>query len=204
MKPILFSTPMVKAILEGRKTHTRRVIKEDKRGTWEAVNDVRRNSEYGATVPCYLLREISVDDKSPNIMYPKYDVGDILWVRETWRICPDGIFCYKAIGDCDTCSTTRENAFNINWKPSIFMPREACRLFLKITDIRVQRLQEITEEDAMAEGVKAYGPNNCSGTSARIAFAQLWDSLNERRGYEWRVNPWVWAISFERIKKPAK
>jgi hypothetical protein len=91
-------------------------------------------------------------------------------------------------------------ADGLKWRPSIFMPKEAARLFLQVANVRVERLQDITEEDALKEGVKAYGPNNCSGTSARIAFAELWDSLNEKRGYGWNTNCWVWVIEFERVE----
>jgi hypothetical protein len=74
------------------------------------------------------------------------------------------------------------------------MPREAARIFLRVTNVRVERVQEITKEDAVKEGAKAYGPNNCSGTSARIAFAELWDGVYNN----WRENPWVWVYEFER------
>jgi hypothetical protein len=83
------------------------------------------------------------------------------------------------------------------WRPSIYMPREAARIFLRVTNVRVERVQEITEEDAVKEGAKAYGPNNCSGTSARIAFAELWDGVYNN----WRENPWVWVYEFERVSE---
>lgn len=194
-RPILFNTEMVKEILGDRKTKTRRLVKEDKRGQWVAVNNAR-NHEYGASVPCYLHREVSVDDKSRNIMYPKYDVGDILWVRETWSKDENGEYVY-----CTNYGTTEDDSFPpsmFKWRPSIHMPREAARIFLKVTDVRVERLQEITEEGAIKEGVKAYGPNNCSGTSARIAFAQLWDSIYKN----WSENPWVWVIEFNKEERP--
>jgi hypothetical protein len=85
------------------------------------------------------------------------------------------------------------------WKPSIHMPREAARIFLKVTNVRVERLQDISEDEAIKEGAKAYGPNNCSGTSARIAFAEIWDKTTTE--HEWRTNPWVWVIEFEKISK---
>ena len=77
------------------------------------------------------------------------------------------------------------------------MPREAARIFLRVTNVRVERLQEITEDEAIKEGAKAYGQNNCSGTSARIAFAEIWDRTTTE--YEWRTNPWVWVYEFERV-----
>lgn len=181
-KPILFSTEMVRAILDGRKTQTRRVVKPSvfEKGTNWFWNP------------------------NENICLAQYRKGDVLWVRETFCEVP---YEYNHIPIKGGHITTPKYAYKADskrdytgiWKPSIHMPKEAARIWLEVTDVRVERLQEITEEDARAEGVKAYGPNNCSGTSARIAFAQLWDSLNEKRGYEWRVNPWVWVIEFERI-----
>lgn len=196
MKPIIFSTPMVQAILAGRKTQTRRVVKEDRRGEWAAVNGVRNNSEYGASVPCYLHRETAVDDISRNIMYPNYDVGDILWVRETWspvQVLPKR-YLYKA----DAENGGEGDGLPIRWRPSIYMPREAARLFLRVTDVRVERVQDISEADAKAEGVT---PINDSECGYRGAFRELWNALNAKRGYDWYTNNWVWVYTFERITK---
>ncbi len=215
--PILFSTPMVQAILDGRKTMTRRVVGEDKRGEWTAFNDVRKNSEYGASVPCYLNREISIDDKSRNIMYPKYDVGDKLWVRETWAYIDRGFggdaggYVYRASENGQLWETETEGW---RWRPSIHMPKEAARIWLEVTNVRVERLQDITEEDARVEGVSfeeamefsGWSPsyNDPDGSNAwpnyREAFKHLWDSLNKKRGYGFEYNPWVWIIEFE-VKK---
>ncbi len=207
MKPIIFSTPMVQAILAGRKTQTRRIVKEDKRGQWVAVNNAR-NHEYGASVPCYLHREVSVDDKSRNIMYPKYDVGDILWVRETWSRDESGEYVYRT-----NYGTTEDDSFPpsmFKWKPSIHMPREAARIFLKVTNVRVERLQDITEEDARAEGVNGIPrstvlyPNDSyilKYNDYIYPFKQLWNSLNQKRGYGWDTNPWVWVYEFEKISR---
>jgi hypothetical protein len=208
---------------------TRRVIGEDKRGVWSAVNDVRENSDSGAEVPCYLHREISVDDTSRNVMYPRYDVGDVLWVRETW-----GNWSYDEPGS-NACYFTYfadypEQAETFEWpepdefgdkiicdlpkrRPSIFMPRTAARLFLRVTDVRVERVQEITEEDARAEGCITFCDKIGDGKfddviefdlTARDAFCELWDELNKKRGYGWDTNPWVWVISFERTEKPGE
>ena len=205
MKPIIFSTPMVQAILAGRKTQTRRVVKEDRRGEWAAVNGVRNNSEYGdASVPCYLHRETSVDDISRNIMYPKYDVGDILWVRETWspvQVLPKR-YLYKA----DAENGGEGDGLPIRWRPSIHMPREAARLFLRVTNVWAERVQDITQAGALAEGIPLcpgwkYELSECNCTE--LAFADLWNKLNAKRGYGWDKNPWVWVYSFERVDKPA-
>lgn len=224
IKPILFSTPMVQAILAGRKTMTRRVVKEDRRGEWAAVNGVRNNSEYGASVPCYLHRETAVDDISRNIMYPKYDVGDILWVRETWsttdkcELYPPWPstgehFMHKA--DSPDCEAAKE----ARWFPSIRMPKDAARLFLRVTDVRIERVQEITFLDALDEGIKAdFTPPDGwaeddaiaiagamrAQNGAIAAFRDLWDTLNAKRGYGWDINPWVWVYRFERVERPAE
>lgn len=213
-KPILFSAPMVQAILDGRKTMTRRVIGEDKRGEWAAVNDVRKRDP-SATVPCYLDREIAVDDKSRNIMYPRFDAGDILWVRETHfrddcdptcagrndeNECPfnrvgDSCYGYKtqyAGGRCD----------GVRWRPSIHMPREAARIFLRVTDVRVERVQDIDDGQAVKEGCSGLYLDGATFVSAKGRFHALWDGLYARRGYGWDANPWVWVISFERIEAP--
>lgn len=216
-KPILFSTEMVRAILDGRKTMTRRLVKEDKRGQWVAVNNAC-NHEYGASVPCYLHREASVDDKSRNIMYPKYDVGDILWIGE--EIDMPTIYGGTVIyGKAD----------GLKWRPSIHMPREAARIFLKVTNVRVERLKKITLEDIKKEGIKATGAWDCM--DYLDAFAELWDSIyaepkavknsdgeilyyksypwediqetKEYKGKPWYVygNPWVFVYEFERVSE---
>lgn len=189
MKPILFNTEMVQAILDGRKTVTRRVIKPQPNNI-EMLNGVFSNG---------LLKIFYDFDEGINIKAP-YEVGDILYVRETFKRNMDGYsgidfggYSYKA-----DCKKVFKDSYN-PWRPSIHMPKEAARIFLKVTDVRVERLQDITEEQAEKEGVKAYGQNNCSGTSARIAFAELWDSISETE-FEWRANPWVWVIDFERVE----
>ena len=136
-------------------------------------------------------------DSCPPTAIAKYQVGDILWVRETWGKDENGEYVYRT-----NYGTTEDDSFPpsmFKWKPSIHMPKEAARIFLKVTNIRVERLQDISEEEAIKEGAKAYGPNNCSGTSTRIAFAEIWDKTTTE--HEWRTNPWVWVIEFEKISK---
>lgn len=177
MKPILFNTEMVQAILEGRKTQTRRVIKPQPKE--DLITDMLNKYTYA--------------------------VGDILWVRETWNDLSnnEGNFVYLADGDKGLKDkffgvlTTKD----IKWKPSIHMPKASARIFLKVTDVRVERLQDITEEDARAEGViPIYGNEFASEKRHYPAFARLWDSLNAKRGFGWDTNPWVWVIQFERVE----
>lgn len=204
-KPILFSTPMVQAILEGRKTMTRRIceypISENETHGWSIT-------ETGA--------EYSIKGKlsRPICRYGK--IGTILWVRETFaNSLNKGEFCYKS--DTDNPIYLDKNW---KWKPSLFMPKSACRIFLKITDIRVERLQDISEDDATKEGIElinhncfknymqskewAYNNQNQNGFEMVEdpigSFASLWSSINGEQS--WNDNPWVWVISFEKIDKP--
>lgn len=154
MKPIIFSTEMVRAILDGRKTQTRRVIKVTNPNEWEGINNCR-DSECGASVPCYLYRPEATEGRG--IHYPRYDVGDNLWVRETFCEIP---YEYERIPIGGGHITLPKYAYRADskidytgiWRPSIHMPREAARLFLLVKAVRVERLQDINEEDAIAEG----------------------------------------------------
>jgi len=190
MKPIIFSTPMVKAILEGRKTQTRRVIKvDDDPENWKI-------SIEGTSI---------VRTEPYDVKLPRYAAGDILWVRETWATVSSGIIEYKATYiEPYTGSTEIDHiGKKITWRPSIYMPREAARIFLKVTNVRVERLQDITEEDAKAEGCIDGKSKDVLkfDLTARDVFAKLWNSINAKRGYRWETNPWVWVIEFERINK---
>lgn len=193
--PIIFNTPMVRAILDERKTQTRRVIKP--RDPWKPASDgspayvpvLMENGEWGWSFDGCIYGIIG---RSP------YQPGDLLWVRETWGKDDNGEYVYRT-----NYGTTEDDSFPpsmFKWKPSIHMPREAARIFLRVTNVRVERLQEITEEEAVKEGARAYGHNNCNGTSARIAFAEIWDKTTTK--YEWRTNPWVWVIEFKVVQKP--
>ena len=188
MKPIIFSTPMVQAILDGRKTQTRRVIK---------IEDITNNFDIDVDGSAYAYINPATGDSCPPTAIAKYQVGDILWVRETWGKDENGEYVYRT-----NYGTTEDDSFPpsmFKWRPSIHMPKDAARIFLKVTNVRVERLQDISEDEAIKEGAKAYGPNNCSGTSARIAFAEIWDKTTTE--HEWRTNPWVWVIEFEKISK---
>ena len=206
--PILFSTDMVKAILEGRKTMTRRVIKPQPtdaglefatacEGEFSAWQDDGLN-----------LDEHSEDGGPCQRLCPYGQVGDRLWVRETYKLHtydghPDDIqemLVYKAGGLSKWFKLNEINPepkFEFTkWTHSIHMPRWASRINLEITEIRVERVKEISLSDAISEGVARLDPN--WHTTAVIDFCNLWDSINAKRGYSWESNPWVWVISFKR------
>lgn len=202
MKPILFSTQMVQSILEGRKTMTRRIIKPQPkliessgRWYWEKALDVNGSPLVDASRNWWEYYGTS----------PYGKVGEVLWVRETW-VHTGAYFIYKAGNKWsdewlnDDYVPTGEK---IKWKPSIFMPKEACRIFLEITDIRVERLQEISEEDAIKEGISKCRPTNSKKGMYHTApiglFKELWQSINGKES--WDSNPFVWVIEFKRIDK---
>lgn len=220
-RPIIFSAPMVRAILEGRKTQTRRAVRhqppdiaglyfEDRGGLWWAYMPP---GEPAAVDP---------------YRCPYGLPGDRLWVREQWRPWwDDDLYCciqyrdmsvrkpdieddatgYKFADDCD-------KAPEIKWKSPIFMPRWASRITLEITGIRVERVQEISEDDARAEGisegcgndVESCAMDNCrldigcpAEMTYRKGFREAWNTINAHRGFSWDANPWVWVIEFKEI-----
>jgi len=138
-------------------------------------------------------------------IFPRYEVGDRLWVRETLRKSNIGIPTRYAADDCPVFrdgETPTVWPFNKSSCPSIFMPRWASRITLEITEVRVERLQEITEEDAVAEGMTGRLYQEATGglmSCAYAVFHWLWDSINAKRGYGWDTSPWVWVISFRRV-----
>lgn len=212
--PILFSTPMVQAILNGSKTQTRRVVKGLDNLKEPFFQSLVQHA-YGKITFASLHSDEVVEPKCP---YGQ--IGDVLWVRETFHNCSfenDKCFLYKSDFD-------KNAADLVKWKPGIHMPKDACRLFLKIKDVRVERLQDISEEDAKKEGVetKPYGsypffctidylssqhsngfrPGFCADTGKQFisSFTSLWRKIYGRD--YWEANPWVWVIEFERIEKP--
>lgn len=198
-KPILFSTEMVKAILDGRKTQTRRIIKNQM--LCDTLNYALEN-----------LKEIQGNSNFLN--QAKYQIGNILWVRESFQYSDefDEPIWYKqkAIEDY-----TQEAFEMMKWKPSIHMPKEAARIFLEVTNVRVERLADISEEDAIAEGIEffnhGYGgspvgiwyKNYLSGGfhfQPNSSFKSLWQKIN---GIDsWYSNPWVWVYEFKQVEKP--
>jgi len=206
-KPILFNTEMVRAILDGKKTVTRRVIKNGNRTPANVGRDKfytyvdALNGKPFCGAGFYKDSDIFYVDgvvhTDAEYFKMPYKAGDILYVRETFNAdwCDHTI--YKADG-----GSAKEAGYSAEpkWRPSIHMPKEAARVFLRVTDVRAERLNEITEEQAKAEGAKAYRQNNCNGTSARIAFAEIWDKTVSEKQYEFLSNPWVWAYEFERLE----
>lgn len=191
-RPIIFSGPMVRAILDGRKTMTRRVIKPQPYDEYKTVMGI----------PLLSWRGCKGWDRERMITLCNYGVpGDLLWVRETWRegrLNTDAPI-YREASERNIIST---NCKLVKWRPSIYMPRRASRITLEVTDVRVERVQEITCADAIAEGTltPAHSQVYRKHTMNHDSFSDLWDSLNAKRGYGWDVNPWVWVISFKRIK----
>lgn len=233
IKPILFNTEMVRAILDGRKDATRRIVKGF------IPNDAKWG--YTAFTPKGYIscRGTFADGYGEKFFKLPCEPGDILYVRETWqcwrahryeatadirfRAGGDDVRLQFANGNTDSIDRLDYDTFvhkwfshNGEWKPSLFMPKEAARIWLKVTDVRVERLQEITEDGCIAEGIY---PSNCRGCNATFGcdtcpdegyeeideFVELWNSTIKKSDidrYGWDDNPWVWVIEFERCEKP--
>lgn len=198
-KPILFNTEMVQAILGGRKTQTRRIAFK---------NDDLREFNHPPYTHWFKGRAYkSFDSFIKDCQTPKcqYKPGDILWVRETWSthydgVHPDLVYCYKADGiDLKAECLPGENN---RWYPSIHMPKEAARIFLRVKDVRVERLHDMDEEAAIAEGF----PDSPAGTDSPLErFTVIWDKTIKRsdlREFGYHANPWVWVVEFERCEMP--
>ena len=209
IKPILFnkqiSTEMVRAILDGRKSCTRRLVKPqpDEKHTFPLgfVTDSTEKKEVG----CF---GFGINEYGGSIQYakPPYQPGDTLYVRETWMDYA-GLTMYKA--DCDIYRLDSLNFAGFVWHPSIHMPKGAARIWLKVTDVRVELLQEITAESALTEGADKY--IHANGTlnedQTITSFIGIWNSTikeSDLDRYGWDANPYVWVISFERCAKPVE
>ena len=201
MKPILFNTEMVRAILEGRKTVTRRVVKFQlgRNPLWTGYVVDGLTLYNGRNEPC-------------NVPAP-YKVGDILYVRETWHKYT------KRVGEGEQChlqefygykaSVANSEDANEPWKPSIHMPKEAARIFLRVTSVRVERLQDICNRGTPQDHVTNMTREgllfqNVMENYQKLIddFKQLWDSTikkDQLKYYSWNANPYVWVIEFERV-----
>lgn len=209
IKPILFNTEMVRAILDGRKSCTRRLVKflsgENPRWTGYIKDGLMLYN--GKNEPC--IR------KAP------YQPGDILYVRETWCLRYDGEkYFYKADKNTPREEKRLIDYNNTSWHPSIHMPKEAARIWLKVTDVRVERLQEIDEEQACMEGTDPWDevcyenngwnptfsdPDSGGAPNMVDGFHKLWDSTIKKSDLDrhgWDANPYVWVVEFERCAKP--
>ena len=213
MKPILFNTEMVKAILDGRKTQTRRVIplkNNDLIFTGFVVSSTAKNREGY----CAFGKN---KEQDLEFIKPKYKVGDVLYVKEKsyfvdcdcytpWQCSPQGWYATDEV----SCSGIRCSVETI---PSIHMRKEMARIFLKVTNVRVERLQNISDEDCLKDGIENvtnYNPielhrkfdtfrfNGCCYNSAKYAFKNIWNST-AKDGYRWEDNPYVFVYEFERI-----
>lgn len=205
-KPILFNTDMVRAILDGRKTVTRRRPSKRIEDKWfDYAEWIAAVKTPGST---------SLAEKEFYEEYPPYHPGDILYVRETWNIsnmwsCGNKVtFIYrgdKSEEDSAMTISVSDDAFDKygemmysnmpEWRPSIHMPKEAARIFLKVKDVRVERLQDIDDDQAVKEGCNDY-------SSTAFGFCYLWDSTIKKSDFDrygWDANPWVWVIEFERV-----
>lgn len=240
IKPILFNTEMVRAILDGRKSCTRRLVKPqpDEKHTYPL--GFATDSTEKRDVGCF---GFGIDEYGGSIQYVKppygYAPGDILYVRETWqcwrahryeatadirfRAGGDDVRLQFANGNTDSINRLDYDSFvhkwfshNGEWKPSLFMPKDAARIWLKVTDVRVERLQEITKDECIKEGIY---PSNCRDCNATFGcdvcpdegydevdkFAEVWNSTIKKSDldrYGWDANPWVWVIEFERCENP--
>lgn len=212
IKAILFNTEMVRAILEGRKSCTRRIVKPQ-----QLIGMLPDKCKNGA--PEKFLKEKKLmfkpycdmtDIELINTAYKApYQPGDILYVRETWKKALNGYYYYEDWQRNDIADITK-------WKPSIYMPKEAARIWLKVMNVRVERLQEITDEQAKREGIQydecptgfawkqETDMHNCYTTPIG-AMQALWNSTIKKSDldrYGWDASPWVWVIEFELCEKP--
>lgn len=213
--PILFSTPMVQAILEGRKTQTRRVIKpqpqivSDYEWHWGGTRPKAKRA--GGAISSYGVDAVEHGSSSMVFQCPYGKLGDLLWVRETWGYSP-GFYqndapwniIYRADGDDQMSGLGR-------WYPSIHMKKENARIWLEVVSVRVERLHNMDYKDALAEGIfhhagldgyvssKLGTDFHCSDPT--ISFMKLWCDINGPES--WDANPWVWVVEFKKVKTPA-
>jgi len=220
IKPILFNTEMVRAILDGRKSCTRRINKD--------ANDyvVPDMDFYDSDKRTYAVHNYSDKEHTDKLSTAERTCpicpGDILYVRETWCALPVNeaghmrghcVYYYRADGEL------RPEGWRGTWHPSIHMPKEAARIWLKVRDVGVERLKDMTNNDALKEGAEgvrcdhaglgAYGCTDCMNTGwlepPLLEFMDIWNSTIKKSDldrYGWNANPWVWVIEFERCEKP--
>lgn len=214
--PILFNTEMVQAILDGRKGCTRRVVKPQPKarlcytyagshkgciGKWTYPN--RGAHEFWGEE--YKLPENIKDEELSKRWNPPYHTDDILYVRETWSEgYEDGTYIYRADDKLADLPTFKESS-KLIYRPSIHMPKGAARIWLRATDVRVERLQDIDGKGCVKEGIEEEHLKYVGDEFVKGMFHDLWDSTIKKSDldrYSWDANPWVWVIEFERCEKP--
>lgn len=226
-RPILFSTPMVRALLSGAKTQTRRLVAPGRgQQSWLTPTAIHRVQRFAPSKDGWWTMAVGEPSRIVHcghemdgghigsVLCPYGVPGDRLWVRETFCPRANGALTIEQIQRPFYLATdeARKKPEPWRWRPSIHMPRWASRITLEVTEVRVQRLQEISEDDARAEGCTGHDPEpaNEGGTyyvmkgasaapSAHAHFRFLWDQINGKRA-PWSSNPWVWAISFKRVE----
>lgn len=209
VKGILFNTEMVRAILDGKKSCTRRLVKTRRKDACGFYVTRRKADGLFAGIYEYDENESMFD----NQLEPPYQPGDIIYVRETWhkyiKRVGEGQNCHLAEFYGYKASVANSEDAGEPWKPSIHIPKEAARIWLKVADVRVERLQNITDDGAKAEGAnwkngKNVGWEEKMRRTAIERFAKIWDSTIKKSDldhYGWNANPWVWVIEFERCEK---
>lgn len=205
IKPILFNTEMVRAILDGRKSCTRRICKD---ANEYVVPDM---DFFNADKRTYAVHNFADQEHTEQLSTAERSCpicpGDILYVRETWgEGYEEGTYIYRADDKLADLQTFKE-ASKIIYHPSIHMPKEAARIWLRVTDVRVERLQEITGQDVLKEGLNSHVHPQASyfDGNQREMFEKLWNSTikkSDLERYGWDASPYVWVIEFERCEKP--
>ena len=196
IKPILFNTEMVRAILAGRKSCTRRICKDANEYTvpdMEFYNADKRTYAVHNFADKEQMEQLSTAERTCPIC-----TGDILYVRETWKEAPKGYYYYEDWQKDDIADVTK-------WKPSIHMPKEAARIWLKVTNVRVERLQKITADGIRNEGLSSAAVHCGDMEIALKEWENLWNNTIKKSNldrYGWDASPWVWVIEFERCEKP--
>jgi hypothetical protein len=208
-KPIIFSGPMVQALLNTEpNTWPAEAVDSGKPYKWMTRRVIKpryKPGEAGFELSRQSLNIRIVDEEGMTVREdgPKYWPGDVLWVRETFTKTK-GDYIYRSDPAFEGLN---KGDFSWPWTSPLFLPRKAARLFLEVKAVRIERLQEITEEDANAEGVfpgKCTGCGACSGSDCYDPirhFENLWETINAKRGYPWESNPWVWVYEFMRVKR---
>ncbi len=193
-KPILFSSAMVRAILEGRKTQTRRVLKCQKSDATElGIQSIGHATKGYILQATYRAFPKGGSARWALCEFPYGLIGDRLWVRETFSIGGNGYF-YRA-------DVKQPETIKYSWKPSIFMPRKASRLTLEITGVKVERVQSISSMDCIQEGIRSSPAKHWYHAPDYVEqFRKLWDTINGKRPKcSWSDNPFVWCISFKKL-----